>query len=56
MKIKELEGFKLNDLVFVPSENRYGKICRIDGHIRPICLSTGGRYTPDQLVHDFKIK
>lgn len=52
MKHKEKYGFKLNELVFVWKENRWGLVCRIDDHVYPICLTTGGRYLPEDLEKD----
>lgn len=52
MKLKTLFGIKLNSIVYIPSENRWDKVVMIDEHVRPFCLSMGGRYTAKDLRNE----
>lgn len=53
MKLKELCGFKVGEIVYIKKENRWAKIARIDGHVYPICTGeNGNRYLPEDLDHD----
>jgi len=52
MKLKELSGFKIGQIVYIKKENRWAKIARIDGHVYPICIGENGlRYLPADLDH-----
>jgi hypothetical protein len=45
MKHKKLLGFKLNQVVYIVSENRYDRIVYIDDHAHGnFCMSMGGRF------------
>lgn len=53
MKHKVLQGFRLNELVFIPKENRWDKIAYIDDHVHGnFCMSEGGRYFSHELIKD----
>lgn len=55
MKHKSLNGFKRNELVFIPKENRWDKIVYIDDHIHGnFCMSMGGRYFSYELIKETK--
>jgi hypothetical protein len=55
MKRKELFGIKLNDLVYIVSENRWDTVVYIDDHIcGNFCMANGGRYFKKDLDNEKK--
>jgi len=46
---KNLDEFKLNEMVYVEQLQQVAKIVRIDNHVYPFCLDIGGRYKSSDL-------
>lgn len=50
MKHKSLSGIKLNQIVYIITENRYDRVVYIDDHVSGnFCMANGGRYRREEI-------
>jgi hypothetical protein len=50
MKRKQLDGIKLNQVVYILTERRWDKVVYIDDHVQgSFCMAGGGRYRREEI-------